>query len=116
MCRALLPVKQRDSPPYILAWIVPGGSMNDLTAGCEALLPEAGIGEDILRIAADQAVRTFGARLVAVYALGSLAHGGFCPAVSDVDLALVLDDPAGPADAKAVDELARVVRSRKEPL
>lgn len=31
-------------------------------------------------------------RLVAAYALGSLAHGGYAPAVSDLDLALVLAD------------------------
>ncbi|HEY4019352.1 MAG TPA: hypothetical protein VGM75_11740 [Pseudonocardiaceae bacterium] len=31
-------------------------------------------------------------RLVAAYALGSLAHGGYAPAVSDIDLALVLTD------------------------
>ncbi|MFF4259226.1 hypothetical protein ACFY1L_49460 [Streptomyces sp. NPDC001663] len=31
-------------------------------------------------------------RLVAAYVLGSLAHGGFAPAVSDIDLGLVLTD------------------------
>ncbi|MFE7853794.1 hypothetical protein [Streptomyces sp. NPDC057403] len=31
-------------------------------------------------------------RLIAAYALGSLAHGGFAPAVSDIDLALILAD------------------------
>ncbi|WP_042414202.1 hypothetical protein [Streptacidiphilus anmyonensis] len=36
--------------------------------------------------------QTLGDRLVAAYALGSLAHGGFAPAVSDIDLALVLTD------------------------
>ncbi|WP_370945499.1 hypothetical protein AB5J62_41345 [Amycolatopsis sp. cg5] len=34
-----------------------------------------------------------GDRLVSAYALGSLAHGGFAPAVSDVDLGLVLSEP-----------------------
>ncbi|TDT98050.1 hypothetical protein EDD99_6262 [Streptomyces sp. 846.5] len=34
--------------------------------------------------------QTFTDRLVAAYALGSLAHGGFAPAVSDIDLGLVL--------------------------
>lgn len=33
-----------------------------------------------------------GDRLLAAYALGSVAHGGYAPAVSDLDLALVLAD------------------------
>jgi hypothetical protein len=32
-------------------------------------------------------------RLLAAYALGSLAHGGFSPLVSDVDFGLVLERP-----------------------
>ncbi|MBF9070173.1 hypothetical protein [Streptacidiphilus fuscans] len=36
--------------------------------------------------------QTLADRLVAAYALGSLAHGGFAPAVSDIDLGLVLAD------------------------
>jgi hypothetical protein len=39
-------------------------------------------------------------RLLAAYALGSLAHGGFSPLVSDVDLGLVLEGPLTPADAE----------------
>jgi hypothetical protein len=39
-----------------------------------------------------------GPRLLAGYALGSLAHGGFSPLVSDVDLGLVLQDPVRRAD------------------
>ncbi|MET7477503.1 hypothetical protein ABZT17_24475 [Streptomyces sp. NPDC005648] len=35
---------------------------------------------------------TLADRLIAAYLLGSLAHGGFAPAVSDIDLALVLAD------------------------
>ncbi len=40
--------------------------------------------------------KVLGPRLVAAYALGSLAHGGFSPLVSDVDLGLVLTDPIEP--------------------
>ena len=42
------------------------------------------------------AVEDFGSRLSAAYALGSIAHGGFAPLVSDVDLMIVLAgvDPA----------------------
>ena len=47
-----------------------------------------------------EAVRAYrgalGSRLVAAYGLGSLAHGGFSPQVSDVDLCLVLGRPTGP--------------------
>jgi hypothetical protein len=39
--------------------------------------------------------RSFTRRLIAGYALGSLAHGGFSPLVSDVDLGLILEDPVG---------------------
>ena len=48
-------------------------------------------------------------RLVAAYALGSLAHGGFNALVSDVDLGLILTDPIRPSDpatlAAVVDQL-----------
>jgi len=42
---------------------------------------------------------TFNGRLVATYLLGSLAYGGYAPAVSDIDVAVILtdtrtDDPA----------------------
>lgn len=45
-------------------------------------------------------------RLLAAYAVGSLAHGGYAPAVSDIDLALILADPAE-AEAEAADPGAR---------
>ena len=48
-------------------------------------------GENVLDRAVDEAVREFGPSLSGAYALGSLAHGGFAPLVSDVDLMLVLD-------------------------
>jgi hypothetical protein len=61
---------------------------------------------------ATQAYRdAFGERLVAVYALGSLAHGGFSPLVSDVDLGLVLADPLAAADADAVECVAAALRA-----
>ena len=52
-----------------------------------------------------------GARLVAGYALGSLAHGGFSPLVSDVDLGLVLQDPLRASDRVTIHRAARTVRS-----
>ncbi|MFP5070040.1 hypothetical protein ACLFMI_10280 [Pseudonocardia nantongensis] len=55
--------------------------------------------EAVLAAATAAAVAESGDGLVAVLTLGSLAHGGFAPLVSDVDLALVLrttgEDTAG---------------------
>lgn len=55
----------------------------------EATQPEAD-GEAVLDAAVSAAVDVFGGNLDAVFALGSLAHGGFAPLVSDVDIAFVL--------------------------
>jgi predicted nucleotidyltransferase len=49
----------------------------------------------------------FGAEIEALYTLGSLAHGGFAPLVSDVDVAIVLGS-TGPDTA---DRIATVQRS-----
>lgn len=48
-------------------------------------------GWEVVDVALALADDAFGARLVAAYALGSLAHDGFAPGVSDVDVALILD-------------------------
>jgi hypothetical protein len=50
-------------------------------------------GEAVLAQALAAYQTALGSRLVAAYALGSLAHGGFSPLVSDVDMGLVLADP-----------------------
>ena len=52
-----------------------------------------------------------GSRLVAGYALGSLAHGGFSPLVSDVDLGLILQDPLRGSDRMTIHRAARAVRA-----
>lgn len=54
--------------------------------GAEAL------GEEVLAAALADARASLRSRLVSAYRLGSLAHGGFSPDVSDVDLGLLLDD------------------------
>ena len=61
--------------------------------------------------AVEPARTVWGNRLVAAYALGSLAHGGFSIHVSDVDLGLVLGDPLDERDAKAVDQLSSAVKA-----
>lgn len=48
-------------------------------------------GEQVLRTATAVAREVLGDHLSAAFALGSLAHGGFAPLASDIDLALVLD-------------------------
>ncbi|MGH7515751.1 MAG: hypothetical protein ACREOQ_22865 [Gemmatimonadales bacterium] len=64
----------------------------------------------------DDAVRAYrnslGQRLVAAYALGSLAHGGFSVLVSDVDLGLVLADPLDSSDRGMVQAVADGVKAR----
>jgi hypothetical protein len=52
-----------------------------------------------------------GSRLIAAYALGSLAHGGFSPLVSDVDLAIVVADPLEPSDDATIQAVADTVRA-----
>jgi hypothetical protein len=60
-------------------------------------------------VSAYQAV--LGPRLLAAYALGSLAHGGFSPLVSDVDLGLILAGPLRPADRITIRKVAGQVRA-----
>jgi hypothetical protein len=53
--------------------------------------PEDADGWAVLDEGLARAEAVFGPRLQAAFAIGSLAHGGFAPAASDVDLALILD-------------------------
>jgi hypothetical protein len=76
---------------------------------------QAEAGESVLAQAVKLAQLGWGNRLVAAYALGSLAHGGFSIHVSDVDLGLVLDDPLETADAGAVDRLLNDVKAGGSP-
>jgi hypothetical protein len=73
-----------------------------------------GLGGEILAAAVELARQMWQERLIAAYALGSLAHGGFS-AVSDVDVGLVLDDPLLPTDAKRVGELTDSIKASDRP-
>jgi len=53
-----------------------------------------------------------GGRLLAAYALGSLAHGGFSELVSDVDLGLIVADPLGPGDPATIEGVAAVEKAK----
>ncbi|MSU55271.1 MAG: nucleotidyltransferase domain-containing protein [Candidatus Taylorbacteria bacterium] len=46
----------------------------------------------IYTLAKNQAVSFFGSRLISVYLIGSLAHGGFSEVSSDIDIAFILDN------------------------
>lgn len=74
-------------------------------------------GEAVLAAAVADARERWGERLLAAYALGSLAHGGFSALVSDVDLGLLLRDPLAPdGDAARLADLAAQVRATGLPL
>ena len=68
-------------------------------------------GEAVLAQALAAYQAALGSRLVAAYALGSLAHGGFSPLVSDVDLGLILRDPLWLKPRLAIRTVARAVRA-----
>jgi hypothetical protein len=66
-------------------------------------------GWDVIEAAVAAAEERLGDRLASAYAIGSLAHGGFAPAVSDVDLALLTGEPVediGPIVEEIQDEVA----------
>jgi predicted nucleotidyltransferase len=69
------------------------------------------LGDALLAWAIEGARAEWGERLVAAYALGSLAHGGFSALVSDIDLGLILADPLAPADADRVGVLTERARN-----
>ena len=66
-------------------------------------------GEYVLAATTAVACEVFGDRLDAVFALGSLAHGGFAPLASDVDIVLILTELSSttPAEITEVVVLAQ---------
>ena len=72
--------------------------------------------ESILAQAADAYRVALGQRLEAAYALGSLAHGGFSPLVSDIDLGLIVSDPLRRGDADTIEAVADAQRSQGSEL
>ena len=57
-----------------------------------------------------------GAEIEAIFALGSLAHGGFSPLVSDVDVAIVLGSTAPTTAAQIAQVVSHVVQRARGPL
>jgi len=68
-------------------------------------------GEAVLAQAVGAYRAALGSRLIAGYALGSLAHGGFSPLVSDVDLGLILRDPLRRRDRLTIRTVGEGVRA-----
>jgi hypothetical protein len=73
-------------------------------------------GEKVLLAAAAAFRAALGERLLAAYALGSLAHGGFNPLVSDIDLGLVVEDPLRPDDGSMIEQVAQTQKVSGGPL
>ena len=73
-------------------------------------------GEHVLADAVEIAASIWKDRLVAAYALGSLAHGGFSPHVSDVDVGFVLADPLDDTDSETVMRITSGIRASGMPL
>lgn len=73
-------------------------------------------GERVLAEASEAYRTALGGRLLAAYALGSLAHGGFSELVSDVDLGLILSDPLQRADLETIQAVADAQKSKGSPL
>ena len=79
--------------------------------GSPARQATADQGEAVLVRAVAAYRAALGSRLIAGYALGSLAHGGFSPLVSDVDLGLILADPVRVKDRLTIRNVARSVKA-----
>ena len=57
------------------------------------------------------AQHVLGPDIEAIFTLGSLAHGGFAPLVSDVDIAIILGS-TGPGTSQRIAEIERIVVAR----
>lgn len=92
------------------------GSLYDHTGDDEAWPVDAASGEDVLADTVRLGRQSMGSRLLAAYALGSLAHGGFSPLVSDIDVGLILADAILLSDHELLLGIAEKVRSIGSPL
>lgn len=88
-----------------------GASAGRHAGGAGRQQADTALGEVVLARAVSAYRAALGSRLVAGYALGSLAHGGFSPLVSDVDLGLILQDPVRAKDRVIIRTVARSVKA-----
>ncbi len=89
----------------------PEASADGEFGGAGGQLADTHLGEIVLGRAVSAYRAALGSRLIAGYALGSLAHGGFSPLVSDVDLGLILDDPLRAKDHMTIRQVAHLVKA-----
>lgn len=82
----------------------------------ESQHPISDEGHRALAHAAHLAQAAWGDRLIAAYAMGSLAHGGFSKHVSDIDLGLVIEDPLEDADVTTLDGILATLKADAIPL
>jgi hypothetical protein len=92
------------------------GSLYDHTGDDEIWPVDAASDEDVVAGTVRLGRQSMGSRLLAAYALGSLAHGGFSPLVSDVDVAFVLADSVLLSGHELLLGVAEKVRSMGSPL
>jgi len=72
--------------------------------------------EQVVDDTVQAAEAVFGDRIEAIFTLGSLAHGGFAPLVSDVDVAIILAS-TGPGTAQQIEQVrSLVVAKASSPL
>lgn len=72
--------------------------------------------EQVVDDTVQAAEAVFGDQIEAIFTLGSLAHGGFAPLVSDVDVAIILAS-TGPRTAQEIEQVqSLVVRKASSPL
>ena len=64
----------------------------------------------------EAAKAVFGAEIEAIYTLGSLAHGGFAPLVSDIDVAIVLSETGAETATRIFAVQQLVVERASNPL
>jgi len=73
-------------------------------------------GNLILQKTVEFSKQLFCDRICSCYALGSLAHGGFSPLVSDVDIAIILKNSLWQSDAETISNIQKNIAQTKLPL
>jgi len=72
--------------------------------------------DQVVADAIEAARAVFGAEIEAIYTIGSLAHGGFAPLVSDVDVAIILASMSPDTADRIASVHGRVVEKASSPL
>jgi hypothetical protein len=75
-----------------------------------------GTADQVLADTVEAARAVFGTEIEAIYTLGSLAHGGFAPLVSDVDVAIILGSTTPATAGRIATVQSLVVEKNTTPL